>query len=111
MPDEFDVKITQQAQDQLSEIAHYVAYNLQSPITAQRHLDTLEESITSLSMQPKRVILVKDEPWHSKGIRRKPVKNFIVYFWVDDTAKIVHVTAVVYAKRDQIKQLQQMDLV
>ena len=110
MADEFDVRITGQAEAQLSDIVQYVAYKLQSPMTALRLLDTLEESINSLSEQPKRVPLVKDEPWHSNGIRRKLVKNFIVYFWIDDDAKTVHVTAVVYSKRDQIKQLQQMDI-
>jgi hypothetical protein len=38
------------------------------------------------------------------------VGNFLAYFWIDEPAQIVWVTAVVYGKRDQRQQLQQMEM-
>ncbi len=38
------------------------------------------------------------------------VKNFLVYFWIDDAGACVWVTAVVYGRRDQRKQLEDMDM-
>ncbi|MDD3269130.1 MAG: type II toxin-antitoxin system RelE/ParE family toxin [Syntrophomonadaceae bacterium] len=110
MADGYTVKITEQAMGQLREISHYVAYNLQASDTALRLLDTLEDAIASLSLMPARIALTDDEPWHSYGIHKMPVKNFLVYFWIDETARKVQVTAVIYGRRDQVQQLQHMDM-
>lgn len=110
MTDEYVVKVTTQAQEQLREIVHYVAFNLQAPAAAAGLLDTLEQSIASLSQFPSRIALTEDEPWHSCGIHKMAVKNFLVYFWIDEAAYKVQVTAVVYGRRDQVQQLQQMDM-
>ena len=56
------------------------------------------------------IALTEEEPWHNYGIRKMPVKNFLVYFWLDEDHLIVQVTAVVYGKRDLIRQLSQMDM-
>ena len=55
--------------------------------TAIRMLDTLEKEILSLSTLPNRVALTEEEPWHSAGIRKLPVKNYLVYFWVNEERK------------------------
>ena len=49
--------------------------------------------------------LVDDEPWHSRGIRRMRVRNFFVYYRVDDSANMVYILNIIYAKRDQKKAL------
>ena len=71
-------------------------------------LDTLEKEILSLSTLPNRVALTEEEPWHSAGIRKLPVKNYLVYFWVNEDQKQVQITAVVYGRRDQRNALQNM---
>ena len=67
-------------------------------------LDLLEKEILSLSSFPNRIPLTQDEPWHSQGIHKMVVKNYLVYFWVDENNQTVHIIAVVYGRRDQ-KQL------
>lgn len=110
MADAYLIKITAQAQNQMREIAHYIASELQSPDTALRLLDTLENGISSLSVFPHRAALTEEEPWHTYGIRKLQVKNFFVYFWIDQDANEVQITAVVYDRRDQVRQLSQMHL-
>lgn len=106
----YTVRITSQAEDQMQEIIHYIAYELKAPDAALHLLDALEDSFASLAQFPQRVILVEDEPWHTNGIHRLPVKNFLVYFWIDEDNMRVQVTAVIYGKRDQLHQLSQMDM-
>ncbi|HCC01304.1 MAG TPA: type II toxin-antitoxin system RelE/ParE family toxin [Ruminococcaceae bacterium] len=110
MANDYIVKITAQAQEQIGEIARYIAYNLQAPDTALRMLDTLEKEIASLSRFPNRIALTEEEPWHSYGIHKIPVKNYLIYFWIDETMHKVQVTAVVYGRRYQMQQLSQMGL-
>ena len=38
------------------------------------------------------------------------VKNFIMYYWADDGHMAVHITAVVYRKRNQLAELGKMEL-
>ncbi len=89
------VKITTQAEEQLQAIVKYI---------------DIENSISSLSQFPQRVALTEEEPWRSTGIHKMPVKNFPVYFWIDEENSKVQVTAVIYGRRDQINQLSQMDM-
>ena len=106
----YNVKITTQAEDQIQEIIHYITHELKAPDAALHLLDTLENSFMSLAHFPQRVALVEEEPWRNNGIHRLPVKNFLVYFWIDEDNMNVQVTAVIYEKRDQLRQLSQMDM-
>ena len=104
------VKITSQAEEQMQEIIHYIIHELKAPDAALHLLDALEASFTSLVDFPQRVALIDEEPWHTNGIRRLPVKKFLVYFWIDENNMKVQVTAIIYEKRDQLHQLSQMDM-
>lgn len=100
----YEVKLSAQAQSQLREIIQYISVDLQAPGTAIKMLDLLGNEIASLSAFPNRIPLISEEPWHSQGIHKMAVKNYLVYFWVDDSNQAVQVTAIVYGRRDQ-KQL------
>lgn len=106
----YTVKITSQAEEQIQEIIHYITYDLKAPDATLHLLDTLEDSIASLSHYPQRVALISEEPWRTNGIHRLPVKNFLIYFWIDENNMRVQITAVIYGKRDQLRQLSQMDI-
>lgn len=104
------VKITSQAEEQIQEIIYYITNELKAPNAALHLLNTLENTFLSLSNFPQRVALIDEEPWHTNGIHRLIVKNFLIYFWIDEDNAKVQITAVIYAKRDQLHQLSQMNM-
>lgn len=104
------VKITVQAEEQLQEIIKYIVSELKAPKAALCLLNKIEYSISSLSQFPQRIKLTEEEPWHSYGIHKMPVENFLICFWIEEENSKVQVTAVIYGKRDQLKQLSQMDI-
>lgn len=110
MTEKYTVKITAQAQEQLREIMSYIRFTLQSPGTALKMLNTLEAEITSLDQLPNRIPLTEEEPWHSQGIHKMVVKNYLVYFWVNEAEKKVQVTGIIYGRRDRRHQLCNMDM-
>ena len=110
MPDNYTVKLAPQALEQLGEIYDYIRFTLQSPDTATKILDTLEKEISSLNLFPNRVPLTEEDPWRSQGIHKLSVKNYLVYFWVDEDRKSVLVTGVVYGRRDQREYLSNMNV-
>ena len=101
----YEVKLTPQAFEQIEETVQYISKILLEPEIARKWADTLQSEIKKLDSMPSRYPLTEEEPWHTKGIRKMPVKNFLVYYLVDDEKKAVWVTAVIYGRRDQISAL------
>lgn len=110
MGNKYEIKVTRQAFEQMRKIAHYISYDLMAPEAADNLLDDLKASILKLSVLPKKYPLIEEEPWRSEGVRKIVVKNFLVYYWIDEEYNKVQVTAVIYSKRDQIKQLKNMEM-
>lgn len=100
MEEHYNVRITRQAYSQMKEIRQYIEEELFAPDAAKKLLMAMRDSIGKLESMPARHQLVEEEPWRKEGIRRLIVKNFYVYYWIDEQKKTVHVTAVVYGKRD-----------
>ena len=105
MSEMYEVKVTKYALDQLQEIDDYIANVLMSVEAADNVLSEIENMINSLNSLPKRMPLVDEEPWRTEGVRKAMVKNFIIYFWIDDKNKKVQIIAVLYEKRNQLEQL------
>ena len=106
----YQIHITRQAEEQMREIARYIAVELQNPDAAEGLLDALGESMQSLCVFPAKLPLVLEEPWRSEGIHRMSVKNFLFYFWIDEENERVQITGVVYEKRNQKKFLKKMQI-
>ena len=106
---QYAVRITRQARAHLRGIKKYIEEELLEPDVARSTIDSLKEEIKSLSHMPARIKLTDEEPWRSEGVRKIVVKNFLIYFWVDDENMRVQVTAVIYQRRDQLARLADME--
>ena len=107
---EYEVRVTRLALEQIKEIVHYISNDLMATDAADNLLDKMKAEITKLSSFPKKYALIDEEPWRTEGVRKIVVKNFLIYYWVDDENNRVQVTAVIYSRRDQIRQLSNMDM-
>ena len=105
---EYRVTLTPQAIEQIHQTALYIAQTLQEPQTAKHWTDLLYKEIAGLNFMPSRYPLTDEEPWRTNGIHKMPVKNFLVYYLIDEENKSVSVTAVIYGRRDQLTALTNM---
>ena len=105
---DYRVTLTPQAVGQIRETVWYIAKTLREPETAKHWADLLYKEIADLRFMPSRPPLTEEKPWHDRGIHKMPVKNFLVYYLIDEEAKTVSVTAVIYGRRDQIAALTNM---
>lgn len=105
---QYEVKLTAQAIGQIRETVQYISKILLEPETAQKWTDTLQSEIEKLNTMPSRYPLTEEEPWRTEGVHKMPVKNFLVYYLVDEEKKVVWITAVIYGRRDQISALLDM---
>ena len=106
--DEYKIKVTRQAKEHLALIREYIATELKEPIIAKRILELLKSEMMSLQTMPYRVKCIDEQPWGELGFRKIRVKNYYVYFWVDENKREVQILAVIYARRDQATQLEQL---
>lgn len=105
----YSVKVTKQAENQMREIAVYIASDLQNAAAALAMLDAFEQVLDSLHVFPQRIALTGEEPWRSRGIHKAVIKNYLMYFWIDEEESIVQVTAVAYGGRSQRNALENME--
>lgn len=106
--DEYKIKVTRQAKEHLALIREYIATELKEPIIAKRILELLKSEMMSLQTMPYRVKCIDEQPWCEIGFRRIRVKNYYVYFCVDENRKEVQILAVIYVGRDQATQLERL---
>ena len=105
---DYSVKLTPHAIVQIQQTIAYISKVLLVPEAAAAWADYLQKEIATLDSMPARYPLTEEEPWRSKGIRKMSVKNFLVYYLIDEVKKTVWITAVVYGRRDQLNVLKNM---
>ena len=105
---DYKVKLTDHAIAQLQEAVIYISKVLQASTVAKHWAARVKKELASLSTMPARYPLTEEEPWHTEGIHKMSVENFLVYYWIDEEKKIVWITAIVYARRDQLRVLREM---
>ena len=101
----FEVEFTEQAEEQLVEIAHYITVELCNPDAAEKLVDNIVSESLKLSRNPEKYHPIEEEPWGSQGIRKINVGHYYAYFWIDIENATVWIIGIVFAKRDQKKFL------
>lgn len=73
-----------EAVDDLRNIYSYISAELQEPSIAKNQVDMIRQSIKSLDEMPERHMKVEWEPWNSMDMRKFPVSNYVVFYYVDN---------------------------
>ena len=95
------------ARQDLRDIYEYIAFTLLAPDAARNISERIMETVGSLESMPKRNPLYKDEPWHSQGVRFVPVRNYLVFYTVNDETDTVSIARIMYGGRDISRQLEE----
>lgn len=95
----YDVLIEEIAETDLQDIFLYIGDELQEPGAARNVFIAIREAIKSLEQFPNRNPLIQEEPYRTIGIRKLLVKNYIVFYRVDDEEKTVDVLRIQYNRR------------
>lgn len=101
----YNIDLTNLAKSQLISIKHYIENELNTPQTANKLIDSIENSILSLETFPDRYPIISESPWNGEGVRKFVVKNYIIYYKVFDKLQKVIILAIVNEKKDQKNEL------
>lgn len=105
MSDQYRLIILPGAQQDIRSIVLYIARELAAPQAALNLQKELENGIKSLAKMLKHIKTVDEQPWKDAGVRKTRVRNYYIYFLVDDEEMAVKVNAVIYVGRDQARRM------
>ena len=97
----YDVIIWSAAKASMNDIADYIMTVLKAPEAADDTVLTIRKAIRDLNFMPQRYAILPEDFLEKEGIRRMQVRNYFVYFNVDEDNKRVNILDVLYVGREQ----------
>ena len=104
----FQVVLTKQAKADLISIYQYIAYDMQSPQTAEGQLFRLEKAIASLDQMPERYRVYEHDKWKERNLKIMSVNNYLVFYIPSQEEMTVTVMRIMYGGRDVDRQLDEL---
>ena len=101
----YRIDFTKSAENDLRNIVRFIASELSAPETAASMAERIEGAISGLSEMPHRYALVSDEQLVRLGYRKLTVKNYIVFYSVNEADEIVRIERILYARQDWQRML------
>jgi len=98
--DTFSVSITKPAENDLRDIARYISSQLNAPQAALNLIDAIYNAIEKLETDALIYPYIRDDRLAALGYRPLLIKNYIVFFIVNEKDKTVDVDRILYARRD-----------
>jgi plasmid stabilization system protein ParE len=96
----YKIEISEPAENDLRDIVRHIELKLSAPMTALKMMQTMEDAIAGLEHMPKSYPPVLDDRLQAAGYRKLIVKNYIVFFTIDEGKKTVNIVRVLYTKRN-----------
>ncbi len=96
----YRVDISEPAENDLRSIVRYISAQLSAPITALKMMDIIEEAVSGLAVMPQKYPFVVDERLAMLGYYKLLVKNYVIFFTIDEKSKVVDIERILYAKRN-----------
>jgi plasmid stabilization system protein ParE len=94
------VNVTDAAEQDILSTVKYIADVLKAPLAANNLLDEIEKYEKILGETPNIFPFVPDEYLAEKGLKFVMVKNYMMFFIVNEDESIVYVTRFLYGRRD-----------
>jgi len=98
--EQFNVYITEPAENDLIDIARYISSQLNAPKAALNTIRAIRTAISKLETNALIYPFVRDERLASLGYRFFMVKNYIIFFIVYEKDNTVDVDRVLHGRRD-----------
>ena len=96
----YRIDLSLPAENDLRDILHYIATQLLEPQTALEMLNFIEAEVNTLSFMPQRQPLIRDKRLAKLGYRLLPVKNYLVFYSINEEEQMVNIERILYKRRN-----------
>lgn len=93
------------AKDDLLEIVEYIGKELKNPEAVYELMDELTDVSERLESFPYEYQVYTPLKTLKQEYRRAPIKNYVMFYWVDEVQKKVTITRVLYSRRKYVNLL------
>ena len=93
------------AKQDITEIANYISHALYNPAAAEKLADEIIKSAESLANSPYAHTVYKTVKSLKNEYRKLLVKNYIIFYWINEKKKQITIARVIYTRRDYKKLL------
>jgi len=101
----YDVIYLPSAKQELDEIIDYISIELKAPEAALNFIDAVDDMAKRLTEMPYRHPIYHSQFRPNSEIRFVPVKNYNIFYKVDEEHKTVEVHRIIYQRRDTRQHL------
>ena len=84
---------------------------MQEPQVAVSLVRQITKEILSLKQVPMRYRLYDEKTWQSQELRCFPVKNYLIFYYLDETKSTVYAVRIIYGGRDISRQLSETETI
>ena len=110
----FELVFSNNFEEEIDSCYDYIKDILEAPMAAESLMKELYEKLNYLKEKPYSRPLVQDEFLSSLGIRSVKVKNYLVFYYIEEnakdrTSKFVNLISFMYNKRDWMNILKNTD--
>lgn len=94
--EKYKIQLAIKAKNDFVGIIKYIRYNLLEPNIAKRYAKTIKEEIKKLEYMPQKFNITHSNIIKDDEIRKMVIKNYIVFYSIDENEKIVNVERILY---------------
>ncbi len=98
--EKYALQITPEAESDIDVAYEYISDHLANHQAAFDLCEAIWDAIEGLSSLPLRFPVWRNEPWKSQGVRSMPVKNYLVFYHVNELLHRVTILRVFYNRRN-----------
>ena len=109
MPEHYYVDVTPTARRHITHFYDYILEDTGYSSAADDWLDCLTDCLMSLETFPARHQLIPREPFRSEGIHMFPIRNYIAYYKIYDSERLVRIIALTHSRQDQWRILRETE--
>ena len=96
----YSLTITNIAEEDILDTMYYIANVLKAPMAANNLLDEIGKHEEILENNPNIYPFVPDEYLAQRGLKFTRIKNYLLFYTIEEDEKIVTVIRFLYARRD-----------
>ena len=95
----YQLRFLPSALQDLTEIARYISHELTNPEAAEKLSDEIIDAAEKLAAFPYAYAVYTPSRPLKHEYRRVPVKNYLIFYWIQEEEKEVVIARIIYGKR------------
>ena len=100
MQEKYEIELSGKAKEDLKKIVIYIKKNY-----CKKYAQLINERIRTLKYIPQRYMIIEDNEIKHLDIRRLLIKNYIVFYRIDESKRIVRIERILYGESNWMSNL------